>query len=99
MSEQEIWDLSEKVQKMIENRGGRAEVYPYNPIYDIPAVTVSISWGDWKHDHGFVKWLCKEHGGLLISSTVTEEDGSDCYSAEHLFVFCDGFKDQVEEDE
>ena len=46
---------------------------------------VFVEWGDWKHDHGF----CDHLMGLVcyksIGETVTEEDGSDCYSAIHTY--------------
>lgn len=53
--------------------------------------TVEISWGDWKHEHLRCKWIVTEflmkHGIELdhIETHVTEEDGSDCYSAIHRF--------------
>ena len=54
------------------------KVYP-DEIYtdsDLPdcILCIDISWGDWKHDHARLKW-------------VTEENGSDCYSATHYFAF------------
>ena len=47
-----------------------------------------IHWGDWKHDHLRLKWLVEEFAeknGLrcMIATQVTEEDGSDTYSAIH----------------
>ena len=52
---------------------------------------VSIHWGDWKHDHLFVRDIIPTTfpNSRYISGTVTEEDGSDCYSAEHCFYFYD----------
>ena len=54
-------------------------------------IEVEITWGDWKHDHLRCKWLAKEFfesKGLtsLVGSRITEEDGSDCYSAIHKFL-------------
>lgn len=54
--------------------------------YGIPALVVSISWGDWKHDHLWAKDLMSYLGYIEVGSKVTEEDGSDTYSAEHYFV-------------
>lgn len=50
---------------------------------------VSIHWGDWKQDHLFVKHIIATvfPDSRYISETVTKEDGSDCYSAEHYFCF------------
>jgi len=49
-------------------------------------IRVSISWGDWKHDHGFCNRLLSYIGYSFVKEEVTEEDGSDCYSADHYFV-------------
>lgn len=48
-------------------------------------VNVSISWGDWKHDHIRTKLLMDSIGYMLVRETLTEEDGSDCYSAVHKY--------------
>ena len=68
------------VEKMLaDNDRGYYEVYGYG---DLPVVCVEIHWGDWKHDHACCDWLVKEKlGGTLIKADVTEEDGSDTYSA------------------
>jgi hypothetical protein len=47
---------------------------------------VSISWGDWKHEHLWARSLMSYLGYVEIGSKVTEEDGSDTYSAEHYFL-------------
>lgn len=46
-------------------------------------VRISISWGDWKHDHLATKWLLERAGYDYSGSVVTESDGDDCYSAAH----------------
>lgn len=46
---------------------------------------IGISWGDWKHDHGYLVELMKHIGYEEYDEIVTEEDGSDCYSSEHYF--------------
>ena len=58
------------------------EVYDNN----IGLKCVSISWGDWKHEHLWCKNLMEYLGYKEIGSKVTEEDGSDCYSAIHYFM-------------
>ena len=56
--------------------------------YDRECVYVYISWGDWKHDHMFVKNLVRNlYPECTIETIVTEEDGSDCYSAKHIIRF------------
>ena len=46
---------------------------------------VSITWGDWKHEHGFCNSLMKYLGYTLFKEAVTEENGSDTYSSIHYF--------------
>ena len=48
-------------------------------------IVISIEWGDWKHDHLYCIHLMSEIGYEHICENITEEDGSDCYSAEHYF--------------
>ena len=68
----------------LKDNGVWAEVYPYQ--HDMPVLVVSISWGDWKHDHLWARNLMSYLGYKEIGDRVTEENGSDCYSAEHYFV-------------
>ncbi len=64
----------------------RISAEPYG--YDGKTVSVEIMWGDWKHDH-----LCADDlmsvvfGATKVSEDVTEEDGSDAYSAVHTYEF------------
>lgn len=57
-------------------------------------VNITIERGDWKHEHLRCDWLleemCKENNlHLLIGGiNVTEEDGSDTYSAIHHYFIC-----------
>lgn len=57
---------------------------PENHLHEI-----SIDWGDWKHDHGYCDYLMQQAGYTCIAEQVTEEDGSDTYSAIHRYVFID----------
>ena len=52
-------------------------------------VAVEIHWGDWKHNHLRLKWLVEEGMPDLkkVQEEVTEENGTDCYSAIHRFYF------------
>lgn len=65
-----------------DNRCYADEVWHENEI----AVAVSINWGDWKHDHRWCEDLMGYLGYGELGCDVTEEDGSDCYSAVHYFV-------------
>lgn len=49
-------------------------------------VIVSIEWGDWKHSHAYLDTLMKRLGYTKDDETVTEENGSDCYSSDHHFT-------------
>ena len=77
-----IKELVEKVQKLLDDNNLWADAYNYNDI----AIAVEVNRGDWKHDHLRTEWLLKENGFTKITSKVTEEDGSDTYSAIHYFV-------------
>jgi hypothetical protein len=46
---------------------------------------VSVSWGDWKHDHLYLNHIMEEIGYSCDDEIVTEENGDDCYSSEHYF--------------
>ena len=71
------------VHDFLNDNGVWADVYPH---YGTSALVVSISWGDWKHSHLWARDLMKYLGYTEIGNKVTEENGSDCYSAEHYFV-------------
>ena len=48
-------------------------------------VEVEITWGDWKHEHGFCDSLMSYIGYDCDDVQETEENGSDCYSAIHFY--------------
>lgn len=50
-------------------------------------VDVSVEWGDWKHEHLFLRNLMRKNNFALMDEHITEEDGSDCYSAEHRYMY------------
>ena len=49
-------------------------------------INVSIDWGDWRHQHLWARDLMSYLGYVKVGEVVTEEDGSDCYSAEHTYI-------------
>ena len=59
------------------------------PAYGL--ISWSIEWGDWKHQHLCSEWTMEEvlksmgfkNNQFVFKTNVTEEDGSDCYSAIH----------------
>ena len=82
---QKILDKCAEIEKLLRDNRVYADCYPY---MDLPVAVVDIHWGDWKHDHLRAKWLIKENmkDMLFLNEVVTEEDGSDCYSAEHRYI-------------
>lgn len=81
----DIYEVCKEVEDYLRDNRLYVDVYPYRS--DMPVVDVDIHWGDWKHEHLRAKWLLGEIGLKLIGSTVTEENGSDCYSAVHHFYY------------
>lgn len=60
--------------------------------WDSEVFVTEIQWGDWKHEHAYCDFLIKEFAKengyeTRCSVEVTEEDGSDCYSAIHQYRF------------
>ena len=49
-------------------------------------VHIEIYWGDWKHDHWRCQYLMEKFGYRQKSEVITEEDGSDTYSAHHVYI-------------
>ena len=70
-----------RLSKCLSDNGIYADVYTNSE----GVVMVSISWGDWKHEHGWCSTLMGYLGYSEDDEIVTEENGSDCYSAEHYF--------------
>lgn len=68
------------IQKYLNDNGIWTEV-----AGDKSRIVVSIDWGDWKHSHIWCKNLMKYLGYTQSNEIVTEENGSDCYSADHYF--------------
>jgi hypothetical protein len=78
--------LQEKVETILRDN----KVYSYELDFDLDndkVVYIELEWGDWKHDHLCLKWLMEKNGFTQIGENVTEEDGSDCYSAVHTFIY------------
>ena len=63
-----------------DNCCGHDDVYHENE-----QLCVYISWGDWKHSFIWLDTLMEYIGYDFNDEEVTEENGSDCYSAIHYF--------------
>lgn len=49
------------------------------------SIEILVEWGDWKHEHTYLKYLMNKNGFVQVSEKITEENGSDCYSARHTY--------------
>ena len=92
--------LNINVEGKLNNFLNENDLYPElwregNNIY------VSIHWGDWKHDHLRLHYLVNEFNKANdiniehINTQITEEDGSDTYSAIHVFEITDIVKEDL----
>lgn len=86
----------EEAYKIIETVNNELRKYNlYGEMYnDYCGLCVDITWGDWKHEHWAVDSVIIEtldrmgyRGKYTITKQITEEDGSDCYSALHVVRF------------
>jgi len=75
-------DEDSRIYNFLKDNGVYADVWKENGV----AIVVSIEWGDWKHEHLWARDLMSYLGYVEIGSKVTEEDGSDCYSAERYYL-------------
>lgn len=73
-------ETERKIQKYLDDHNLWGEV----SVQD-GTVYVEIHWGDWKHDHWYCQDLMSELGYVLVGKEVTEEDGSDTFSAIHTY--------------
>ena len=77
-----IEDKVERIEKYLSDN----EVYPCDTNIEGDYVVVDIDWGDWKHEHLWCTDLMGFIGYCEVNEVVTEEDGSDCYSAKHYYL-------------
>lgn len=71
----------------IEARFGEDDMYvDVTADGKYPIIRINIEWGDWKHEHGYCDYVMEQMGYKKIKEIVTEEDGSDCYSAVHSYT-------------
>lgn len=69
------------IRKYLKDNNLYCEVYEHAN----GCISVEIEWGDWKHDHAYLNYIMRENGFQLLTENVTETDGSDCYSALHIY--------------
>ena len=56
-------------------------------IHNDGTIEINVEWGDWKHGHRFLVYIMRKANYRHISEIVTEEDGSDTFSATHKFRY------------
>ena len=68
----------ERIRKYLEDN----ELF-FNDVFEgnFGLINIDIHWGDWKHEHLYCDDLMEELGYDLVYEEVTEENGSDSYSA------------------
>ena len=85
MTFEELQALANELNKFLEEQQAYYEVYPE----DDDTISADISWGDWKHDHLWFDHVAekffneKGYDVVNFNVDVTDEDGSDTYSAIH----------------
>lgn len=79
-------DEQYRIEKYLSDNGFYFDDISQEEIVKTPIYRISISWGDWKHDHGWLDSLMSYIDYEAFNEIVTEENGSDCYSSEHIFV-------------
>ena len=76
----------EDIEKSIEKYLNDHYIYPtFVEDWGDDQVRIQIDNGDWKHEHLYCTFLMKELGYEDYGEDVTEEDGSDTYSATHTY--------------
>ena len=75
-------NIGDTIRSFLNDNGVWAEVYCQTD----DNVVVNIDWGDYKHDHMWCEDLMRYLGYTKVGMDVTDEDGSDCYSAEHTYI-------------
>ena len=79
-------ELIDRVENALREHGVWADVYKGYKFGD-EVMKIDISWGDWKHEHLRAKWVVEDVLEIPVKrwdEDVTEENGSDCYSATHI---------------
>jgi hypothetical protein len=85
-----ICDYREELQQYLKANGFD---YFVDETFD-DRLCIEIHRGDWKHEHRRADYLVRhffmDKGlGISVDEQVTDEDGSDCYSAEHYYSIND----------
>ena len=66
-------DHYEKVQTILRN----GELYGEVQTTADGKITVDIEWGDWKHEHVYLRYLMEQKGFIQTDEKITEENSND----------------------
>ncbi len=85
----------EKIYEIIDRLNAELNKYHLETAYkSLDKICIEINWGDWKHNHLCTKWIVEEvldmmgfSGQYTMTEEITEENGSDTYSALHTIRF------------
>lgn len=83
-----VYNAIDDVYRELKKYNLYPEIYQYR---NLPVIEVDVQWGDWKHDHWAIKDTLEEMGFNFLKTDVTEDDGSDTYSAIHYFMIPDKY--------
>jgi len=75
------------MEKLIQKIFKENDVWYEYDILGNRGVEINVELGDWKHDHLFIDHLMKENGFVKTDEVLTWEDGSDCYSSIHTYIY------------
>lgn len=78
------YKVAETIEKILNDAYICHELYSVDTTGIVGNVGILIPWGDWKHDHLRADYLVPYTCTHVV---VTEEDGSDCYSAVHFYEY------------
>ena len=87
-----INQIIQDIEQILDDNYLFAEIGFYPPENNL---FFEVHWGDWKHTHEFLddlvgNYLTEHSINFILSETVDEDDGSDCYSSTHYFRLLEG---------
>lgn len=89
----EDYPMESFIEELVEYMKGNNLYYsPY--VNEEDKLVITVEDGDWKHEHLYLDRLIGKfffNRGLIVDTEteVTEQDGSDCYSANHIYELSD----------
>ena len=87
--------MTQEIERYLRNNDADFDYIREDEVGGVPLLILTVEWGDWKHSHLRLAHLMKETEYEELGVNITESDGSDCYSAEHIY-YHKKYHDQVE---